>query len=226
MSRRVDANRLAGVYLLTPDADARGFDRVLEVVRIALAEGVGAIQYRDKSADPATQFQRARELMERCRAAGALFIVNDSVDTALACGADGVHVGRGDETAASARSRLPDQLLGVSCYNDLDNARSAVAAGADVVSFGSVFASATKPAAVRAPLELLGQARQNWPACRIVAIGGINVDNIARVAQAGAHAAAVIDAVFGAANPMHAARALIGRFEEGRLRHANQRKAL
>ncbi len=222
----MEAKRLAGVYLLTPDVDARGFDRVMQVIEDALAEGVRAVQYRDKTADPATQLERARRLEASCRAVDALLIVNDSVDIAIACGADGVHVGRGDETAVSARTRMPDRILGVSCYNNLENARSAVACGADAIAFGSVFASVTKPTAVRAPLELITRACAQWPDRRIVAIGGINVDNIAQVAQAGAHAAAVLAAVFEARNPRQAARALIGRFEEGRLRHGDQRTAL
>jgi thiamine-phosphate pyrophosphorylase len=114
----------------------------------------------------------------------------------------------------------------VSCYNELGNARAAVAAGADAIAFGSMFASVTKPAADRAPLALLTQARTMWPDRRIVAIGGINTDNIAEVGRAGAHAAAVLDAVFGADNPMHAARMLVRRFEEGTAQHEKQRKTV
>lgn len=218
-----DANRLTGIYLLTPDVDARGFDRVLDVVGDALKAGVRAVQYRDKTADVRTRLERARRLVELVHAAGALLIVNDYVDVALDCGSDGVHVGRGDESATTARQRLPGRLLGVSCYNDLGNARAAITAGADVVAFGSMFSSVTKPAAVRAPLALLTEARAAWPDRRIVAIGGINADNIAQVAQAGAHAAAVLDAVFGAENPMHAARMLVRRFEEGSVQREKQR---
>ena len=222
----VDSQRLAGVYLLTPDVDARGFDRVLEVVDEALKAGIRAVQYRDKTADSAARLTRARQLVKLTHASGALMIVNDSVDLALECGADGVHVGRDDEAPAAARQRLPGCLIGVSCYSDLGNARAAVAAGADAIAFGSVFASATKPAAVRAPLELLNQARITWPSCRVVAIGGINTDNIAAVAEAGAHAAAVLGAVFGADNPMHAARMLVRGFEEGTVHREKQRKTV
>jgi thiamine-phosphate pyrophosphorylase len=222
----IDSQRLRGVYLLTPDVDARGFDHVLDVVDEALKAGVRAIQYRDKTADDATRLVRARQLVALTHATDALLIVNDSVDVARDCGADGVHVGRGDEAVSTARQRLPDGLLGVSCYSEVGNARAAVAAGADAVAFGSMFASVTKPAADRAPLTLLTQARATWPDRRIVAIGGINTDNIAEVAQAGAHAAAVLDAVFGADNPMHAARMLVRRFEEGRAQHEKQRKTV
>ena len=218
-----NSTQLAGVYALTPDTDALGFDAVLDVVAQALNAGVRAVQYRDKTVDMQQRLHRARRLVALAHAAGALLIVNDSVEVAVDSGADGVHLGRDDGDVAQARRRLGDRLLGVSCYDDLANARKAVADGADAIAFGAMFASVTKPAAVRAPLALLAEARATWPQQRIVAIGGINADNIATVAQAGAHAAAVLDAVFGASNPAHAARELMRRFDEGRCRHEEQR---
>lgn len=219
----VDSSRLGGVYLLTPDTDSDGFDNVVNVVEQALDAGVCVVQYRDKTANGAQRLERARRLVALTHAAGALLIVNDSVEVAAGSGADGVHLGRDDGDAMKARRRLPNQLLGVSCYNQLDRAREAIAAGADAVAFGSMFASVTKPTAVHAPLTLLTEARAMWPNRRIVAIGGIRTDNIATVATAGAHAAAVLDAVFSAEDPAHAARELIRRFDEGKRRHEEQR---
>ena len=219
----INSTQLAGVYLLTPDTDSHGFDRVLGVVEQALNAGVRVVQYRDKTADMKQRLDRAGRLVALTHAAGALLIVNDSVEVAVSSGADGVHLGRDDGEVAAVRRRLADRLLGVSCYNDLGNARTAVAAGADAIAFGSMFTSITKPAAVHAPLSVLTSARAMWPQRRIVAIGGINVDNIATIAQAGAHAAALLDAIFGAKNPAHAARELVRRFDEGRCRHEEQR---
>ena len=218
----VDSARLAGVYLVTPDTDSRGFDVVLEVVEQAVHAGVGVVQYRDKRASIDQRLDRASRLVALTHAAGALLIVNDNVEVAIDSGADGVHLGRDDGDLPAARHRLETGLLGVSCYNELASAHRAVAAGADAIAFGSMFASVTKPAAVRAPLTLLTTARAMWPQQRIVAIGGINADNIAAVAQAGAHAAAVLDAVFGAQTPAQAARELVRRFNEGRLAHGPQ----
>lgn len=218
-----ESSRLAGVYLLTPDAGACGFDALLDVVDLALNAGVRVVQYRDKQSDMHQRLERARRLVALAHAAGALLIVNDSVEIAAASGADGVHLGRDDGDVAQARVPLGERLLGVSCYGDIANAHRAVAGGADVLAFGAMFASITKPAAVRAPLALLTEARATWPSQRIVAIGGINANNIAAVAQAGAHAAALIDAVFGAADPAHAARELVQRFDEGRCRYDEQR---
>ena len=217
-----EATRLAGIYLLTPDSGARGFDSVLAVVEQSLDAGVRDVQYRDKTADDAQRLDRACRLAALTRAAGALLIVNDSIDIAMRSGANGVHLGRDDGNVAHARRRLPDQLLGVSCYNQLDRARAAIAAGADAVAFGSIFESVTKPAAVRAPLSLVSEARATWPLRRIVAIGGIDADNVATVAAAGAHAAAVLDAIFGAENPAQAVHELIRRFDQGKTQHDEQ----
>jgi thiamine-phosphate pyrophosphorylase len=220
----VDAARLAGVYLLTPDTDERGFDSVLEVTRQAMDAGVRVVQYRNKTAGRERRLTEARRLVGLAHSANALAIVNDDLDIALAVGADGLHLGRDDDDLAIARAQLKNgRLLGASCYDDLERARRAVAAGADVLAFGSMFASPTKPAAVRAPLTLLTQARARWPALRVVAIGGITAANIAEVAAAGAHAAAVISAVFDASDPRRAAAELIQQFEKGRVRHESQR---
>lgn len=221
-----DSTRLAGVYLLTPDADSAGFWRVVDVVAQALDAGVRVVQYREKTAQITVQFERTHRLLELTRSAGALLIVNDSVDLAAESDADGVHVGRDDGDIAAARRRLSQRLIGVSCYNDLDRAHRAVADGADAVAFGSMFASATKPNAVAAPLSLLSRARSLWPQQRVIAIGGINASNIGTVAESGAHAAAVLDSVFGADNPAHASRELVRRFEEGRQKHDEQRRAV
>ena len=220
---KLELARLAGVYLLTPDSDARGFDAVLAVVEQALDAGVRAIQYRDKTSDAARRIDRASKLAELTRASGALLIVNDSIEVAISSAADGVHLGRDDGDVADARRRLPHQLLGVSCYNQFDRARAAVTAGADAIAFGSMFESATKPAAVRGSLALLSDARAAWPQRCIIAIGGINAENVASVAAAGARAAAVLGAVFGTDHPAQAVRELIRRFDQGKIQHDEQR---
>lgn len=212
----INSTQLAGVYLLTPDTGSRPFDNVLDVVEQALNAGIRIVQYRDKTAGEQQQLERACRLVALTHAAGALLIVNDDIEVALNSGADGVHLGRDDGDVSAARKRLANRLLGVSCYDELAYARNAIAAGADAVAFGSMFASMTKPAAVRAPLRLLTEARAMWPQQRIIAIGGIHAGNIATVAAAGAHAAAVLDAVFSAENPAHAARELVRRFNEGK----------
>jgi thiamine-phosphate pyrophosphorylase len=221
-----ERTRLAGVYLLTPDARGDAFAAVLGTVGSALEAGVRAVQYRSKVADPPERERQARALVRLVQSAGGLAIVNDDPDLAVSIGADGVHIGRDDGDVRVVRRRLPDRLLGVSCYDQLPRAEQAVAEGADAIAFGAVFASLTKPGAVRAPLELIAAARGRWPTRRVIAIGGIDEGNIHEVAEAGAHAAAVISAVFGAADPRRAAQTLVRQFDEGRRRHESQRAAV
>lgn len=217
---------MRGVYLLTPDADVSSFADVLRVLTIALEEGVTVVQYRNKMAGNESRPREARQLVKLAQAAGALAIINDDVDLAAAVGADGVHLGREDGDAATARKRLSDRLLGVSCYDDLARASRAVDAGADAIAFGSIFASTSKPAATTAPIAVLSAARERFADRRVLAIGGIDATNIARVAAAGAHAAAVIAAVFSAPEPRAAIRALIEQFSIGTQLYESQRAAV
>jgi thiamine-phosphate pyrophosphorylase len=185
-----------GLYAITPEEPDT--DLLLMLVRAALAGGAAAVQYRSKDASRALRRDQARALAELCRAHRAPLIVNDDVDTANEAGADGVHLGTDDGDLVAARRQLgPDKLLGASCYDRLDLALAAKEAGADYVAFGSVFASPTKPGAVRAPLALFAEARRAV-GLPLVAIGGITPANAHLVIAAGADALAVISAVFAA----------------------------
>lgn len=196
---------LEGLYAVTPDrADSAA---LLSEVERALAGGVRLLQYRNKSADAALRAEQARSLLDACRRHGARLIVNDDWQLAAAIGAHGAHLGRDDGDVAAARAALgPRAILGVSCYGDLARARKAQGRGADYVAFGSVFASATKPAAPRAPLDLLARGRREL-AVPIAAIGGITLDNAPLVLAAGADLLAVITDLFGAADIASRARA-------------------
>jgi thiamine-phosphate pyrophosphorylase len=186
--------RLRGLYVITPEnPDAAAW---IARVGAALHGGARLLQYRDKSGDAARQRETALALRALTREYGALFIVNDSIPLALAVDADGVHLGGDDGDLSAAREALGrDRLLGASCYADFGRARAAVRAGADYVAFGTVFASPTKPRAVRADLGLFRRCRDELgvPAC---AIGGITRENAASVAAAGADMLAVISDVF------------------------------
>ena len=192
--------KLRGLYAITPElADG---DLLLRKLVLALEGGIAMLQYRNKGRQ---SLQEARALATACRRAGVPFIVNDDLDLALECGADGVHLGHEDGVLAAARARLGGKLLGASCYDSLDRARAAVAAGADYVAFGSVFASATKPSAVRAPLSLFAEARPLG--VPMVAIGGITLENAPQLLAAGADAIAVISDLFDAPDIAGRARA-------------------
>jgi len=177
--------------------DARlvpGRDHVA-IAGAALRGGADMIQLRDKEGDLRALLPQAREIQALCRSRGALFIVNDRLDLALAAGADGVHVGQEDLPAEAARPLLgPGRILGVSTHSR-EQAEAAQAGGADYIGFGPLFATGTK---------ITGYAPRGLDALRairaavhlpILAIGGINLENVAGVIAAGATAPAVISAV-------------------------------
>jgi thiamine-phosphate pyrophosphorylase len=185
--------RLSGLYAITPDEPS--IEALTEKVRHAIIGGARAVQYRNKAADPVTRLLQAEALVSLTRTQGVLFIVNDSVELALAVGADGVHLGKDDGGIESARTAIGDKLVGVSCYDDLGLARSAQRSGADYVAFGAAFPSPTKPDAVHAPIPLYRQAMREL-SLPIVAIGGINADNARTLVAAGVDAIAVVSGLF------------------------------
>jgi thiamine-phosphate pyrophosphorylase len=181
-----------GLYVVT-DRVLCGRSGIVAGVAAALAGGAAIVQDRDKTGDLARRECEAERLAQLSGESGALFIVNDDVDLALSCGADGVHLGREDTGIAEARSLLgPDRLIGVSCYDSIERAHEAAAAGCDYVAFGSAYPSPTKPDASEIPLP-------------VVAIGGITPENSPPLIAAGCHALAVISGVFGQDDPRAAA---------------------
>jgi thiamine-phosphate diphosphorylase len=190
-------------------AGGRELEPLLEAV---LAGGCRLVQLREKHMPMAELYPVAARLAARCRQVGALFIVNDRVDLALAVGAGGVHVGQDDLPAAAARRLLPAEMtLGVSTH-DPGQARRAVADGADYVAVGSIFPTGTKAGFHLVGPELVRKLRPEI-AVPLVGIGGITADNAAEVVAAGADAVAVISAVCGAPDPEAATRRLMERLE-------------
>jgi thiamine-phosphate pyrophosphorylase len=200
----VAKRRLRGLYAVTPDSeDTRG---LLTKVLAALEGGARFVQYRNKTVPPAVRWEQASALKGLCDSYAASLIVNDHTSLALEVDAAGVHLGAEDGDVAEARARLgADKIIGVSCYDQIELARRAAALGADYVAFGSFFPSNVKPGAVRAPIELLRQARRELHV-PVAAIGGITIDNARALVDAGADAVAVISAVFSAADIAAAAR--------------------
>lgn len=190
--------KLRGLYAITPELADAG--TLVRGVAQALEGGIAMLQYRRKGKQDIAE---AKTLARMCRERTVPFVVNDDVALAMACGADGVHLGRDDGELAAARARIGVGMLGASCYDSLPAARAAVAAGASYIAFGSVFTSLTKPAAVRAPLSLFGEARSLG--VPLVAIGGITLQNAPQLLAAGADCVAVISDLFDA--PDIAARA-------------------
>lgn len=201
--------KLRGLYAITPEDPL--LPRLSALVDAALRGGVRLLQYRNKTAAAPLRRAQAAEMLRLCHAHDALLIVNDDLPLALEINADGVHLGRddhGDElnSLQAARAALgPDRILGISCYADLQRARTAAQAGADYIAFGSIYPSTTKPQAPPAELRLLTAARElGLP---VAAIGGINLSNAAQTIAAGADMLAVISDLFDAPDITAQARA-------------------
>ena len=198
-----------GLYLITPDEPdpARLRERIVPLLPFA-----ACLQLRCKSMPVDDLREAASLLREACLDARVPFIVNDDARLAREVDADGVHLGEHDVGIAEARALLGDgAIIGVSCYDDMQRARDAAAAGADYIAFGAFFPSSTKPNARRASTDLLRDgASLGLPR---VAIGGITPDNARRLVDAGADLIAVISGVFDAADPVAAARVYLSCFE-------------
>jgi thiamine-phosphate pyrophosphorylase len=200
------AGRLRLVVVTDPEVSPGR--TLLEVVAAALAGGATAIQLRDKRASARESAALCRQLRDLTRAHEALLFVNDRVDVALVGGADGAHFGDDDLPLEAARRLSPPGfLLGASAATR-DEVAAAIAAGADYVGAGPVFATASKPDAG----EAIGVGRiadlVSASSIPIVGIGGITESNARQVVEAGAAGVAVIAAVMRAADPEEAARRL------------------
>jgi thiamine-phosphate pyrophosphorylase len=190
------------------DAQASGGRRLDELLDAVLAGGCRIVQLREKTMPPAALFPLARALRKRCRDAGALFIMNDRVDLALALEADGAHIGQDDLPARAARLLLPPPMvLGVSTH-DPDQARRARDDGADYVAVGSMFPTGSKVGFELVGPELVKRVRADIRV-PLVGIGGITPDNVRQVIEAGADGVAVISAVGNARDPAAAVRGFL-----------------
>ncbi|MBC7342435.1 MAG: thiamine phosphate synthase [Clostridia bacterium] len=207
-----------GLYVIVTSDLAKGRP-VEEVVEKALAGGAGVIQLREKNLDTRELLRRAQVARELTRRYGALLIIDDRVDIAMAVSADGVHLGQSDMPAAVARKLLgPDAIIGVSVIGDAELALEAKRDGADYVGV-YVYATTSKPTD-RLPVgpEGIRRLRQvpELADLPIVAIGGINRDNAAAVLAAGADCLSVLSAVVSAPDIEKAARDLAQVIQEAR----------
>ena len=184
-----------------------GRQTLCQQVEAALQGGVTCVQLREKHLDRDAFLAEARQICALCRRYGVPFIVNDDLDVALACGADGIHVGQDDMPAAEVRRRAGRRLIiGVSAHTP-EEARLAEAAGADYLGAGAVFGSATKTdASLLTPAGL--QAVCAAVHIPVVAIGGVNAGNILQLQGSGAAGAAVVSGIFGAPDITAACREL------------------
>jgi thiamine-phosphate pyrophosphorylase len=211
---RIRRFQQSGLYLVTSQALSRGRS-TLEIVDAALAGGVRLIQFREKEMPMPDLLQLAGQIRVRTAHAGALLIINDRVDVALAVGADGVHLGQADFPIAPARRLAPDLIIGASTHSPAE-AQAAERTGASYINIGPLFPTQTKTWSGNF-LGLEGLEK----IARLVTIpwtvmGGIKKEHIPDLLKAGARTIAVVTAITAADNPAQAARDLLALLRPGR----------
>jgi thiamine-phosphate pyrophosphorylase len=196
--------RLRGAHLYFV-ADRAGLDRALDG---ALRGGADLVQLRDKTARDAEIVAAARWAAARCEAHGALFILNDRPDLALAVGADGVHVGQDDMPVTEARAIVGDDaIVGLSTHS-IAQADAGAVGGADYIAVGPVHATPTKEGRPAIGLDPIRHAAARIDAVPWFAIGGIDTETVRDVAAAGARRAVIVRAIAHAEDPEAVTRAL------------------
>jgi thiamine-phosphate pyrophosphorylase len=190
---------LAGLYVIL-DPTVRPGRPLTEVLDAAAAGGARIFQYRNKTASMKDAYDEAMSLRTRAKKLGVLFLVNDRCDLALAIDADGVHLGQSDLPYLSARRLLgPEKRIGVSTHN-AGHVRDAERLGPDYIGFGPIFAPASK--ADHDPVVGLEGLRsiRALTSLPVFAIGGIQVQHVRPLMDAGANGIAVVSAVVGASD--------------------------
>ena len=214
LSRKDKTKLLTGLYAIIDSQALKGRSHT-EVARQLIRGGAKAIQLRDKLHSRKELLPIAQQLGALCAEHNVLFIVNDYLDLALAVDADGLHLGQNDLPISVARKLLPiDKILGCSATT-VDQAIAAESEGADYIAAGSIYPTSSKETAEVVGLERLRQIRQAV-SLPLIAIGGINKDNVAEVVDAGADSVAVISAILQAEDIEEAARQIIATFEAHR----------
>ncbi|MCE5195283.1 MAG: thiamine phosphate synthase [Nitrospiraceae bacterium] len=183
---------LGGLYLIT---DRKLSDLATkEIVSIALKSGIKCIQYREKEKSRRDIYNEALELRKFTEKFDVKLIINDHVDIASAVNADGVHLGQDDFPIKEARNILgKKKIIGISTHN-IHQALKAEEYGADYIGFGPIFRTFTKEAGAPKGTESLREVKK-LVRIPVIAIGGINLDNLMSVLDAGADAVAVASAI-------------------------------
>ena len=200
---------LRGLYAITQTKNKTA-DIIINEVIAAIKGGAVVVQFRDK--EPLDAIYLADQLVKVCHEYKVPLLINDDIELAIKVGADGVHIGREDGAISEARDRLgADAIIGVSCYNFVEQALDAQEQGATYVAFGRFFPSSSKPLAAPAELDTLRKAKflLDIP---IVAIGGILPENGGPLLTAGADLLAVIGGLF-ETQPEQSARAYQALFD-------------
>lgn len=201
------------LYAVTDRSWLSEGERLLSVCEAVLAGGATFLQIREKDLEPEIFETEAVRLKDLCSRYGVPFVVNDSVEIALAIDADGVHVGQSDIRGRDIRSLIgPDKILGISA-GTVEEAVAAEQAGADYIGVGAVFGTSTKKNARNLTVQTLREITEAV-SIPVVAIGGINKNNLMELAGSGVDGVAVVSAIFAAEDPGRATAELLAIAEE------------
>lgn len=196
------------LYAVTDRTWLKTGESLLDVCEKVLASGATFLQLREKDFNQADFEKEAEQLGRLCAKHRVPFVINDSVEIALHCNADGVHVGQSDIKGRNIRSMIgPDKILGISA-GTVDEAIAAEKAGADYIGVGAVFGTSTKKDARNLTVEKLREIR-SAVTIPVVAIGGINAENVVQLSGSGVDGVAVISAIFAAKDPGKATAQLL-----------------
>lgn len=201
------------LYAVTDKTWLKEGETLPDVCEALIKGGVTFVQLREKNADKDSLLKEAQALCELCGRLNVPFVVNDDIETALAVKADGVHLGQDDIKGVNPRQLIgEDMILGISAHN-VEEALAAQACGADYLGVGAVFGTSTKADANSVSLDTL---REICAAVKIpvVAIGGINADNIVKLTGCGVVGAAIVSALFAADDYEQAATTLLAKAKE------------
>ena len=196
------------LYAVTDQSWLEEGQTLLSVCEDVLANGATFLQIREKDLDADSFEAEAAKLKALCARYGVPYVVNDSVEIALAIDADGVHVGQSDIRGRDIRKLMgPNKILGISA-GTVEEAQAAEAAGADYIGVGAVFGTSTKKNARNLTVEKLREIT-NAVSIPVVAIGGINGQNLMGLKNSGVDGVAVVSAIFAAEDPGMATRELL-----------------
>jgi len=220
ISRRDKTERISGLYVILDRQFLAGRDE-LDIADQIIEGGARVIQLRDKQSKKGELLLAAQKLKELSNQAGVLFIINDYLDLAMAVEADGLHIGQGDLPLPVVRKELPiDKIVGCS-VTTVSQAIKAQNEGADYIAVGSIFPTTTKKEATVVGVDILKELKR-MVSTPLVAIGGINQNNVGEVVTAGADAVAVISAVLGEEDIKGAVQKLVAKMDLAKEKCQNQ----
>ncbi len=185
---------IKGLYAITPEE--KDLSALSSQVESCIKGGARLIQYRSKTLSKIEQNKQASKIKMICNFYKVPLIINDDIELCRILNADGVHLGEHDDSLEKARMVLgPSKIIGVSCYNSIDRVKKAVDKGASYIALGACFPTTTKPNAPRASLDLITLVLKKFK-IPVVAIGGINLENIELLTNEGINCIALINSLF------------------------------